>query len=327
MKKIVRLTESDLVRLVKRIISEGERYGSFGDEKWVDMDTDQYSDDDMNDDDFDTEDFDDYESFHEKHPKRRDLSGVVSDTVSYLASYQQKKVLFITTSTRYPFNTGYDKGGVEDELPKSTELALFIKDSIPNKSSWIDIPQLKIVPCEGNVSHKTGNSCGVMDSALKDKKKNPSGNHRCWASVNDKSDQLWKVSDEIFNADIILFFGSIRWGQANSFYQKLIERLCWIENRWASLGEENIIKGKDSGFIFVGQNWNGSNVVKTEKQVLKFYGFNTPDELFWNWQFTHNVNDESLSSYKKAILVFENLFDIVMKKFIEKYKKLSEHFK
>ena len=131
--------------------------------------------------------------------KRRDLSGVVSDTVSYLASYQQKKVLFITTSTRYPFNTAYDKGGVEDELPKSTELALFIKNNIPNKSSWIDIPQLKIVSCEGNVSHKTGNSCGVMDSVLNDKKKNPSGNHRCWASVNDKSDQLWKVSDEIFN--------------------------------------------------------------------------------------------------------------------------------
>ena len=90
--------------------------------------------------------------------KRRDVSGVVSDTVSYLASQVSKKVLLITTSTRYPFNTTYDKGGVENELPKSTELALYIKETIPNKSVWLDIPQLKIVPCEGNVSHKSGNS-------------------------------------------------------------------------------------------------------------------------------------------------------------------------
>ena len=67
-----------------------------------------------------------------------------------------------------------------------------------------------------------------MDSVLKDKKKNPSGNHRCWASVNDKSDQLWKVSDEIFNSDIILFFGSIRWGKMNSIYCELVERLTWL---------------------------------------------------------------------------------------------------
>ncbi len=55
------------------------------------------------------------------------LSGNVTDTINYLSSKKDSKVLFITTSTRYPFNTGYDKGGVEDELPKSTELALHIK--------------------------------------------------------------------------------------------------------------------------------------------------------------------------------------------------------
>lgn len=232
--------------------------------------------------------------------KRRDLSGVVSDTVSYLASYPQKRVLFLTTSTRYPFNTAYDKGGVEDELPKSTELALFIKDNIPNKSGWIDIPQLKIVSCEGNVSHKTGNSCGVMDSVLKDKKKNPSGNHRCWASVNDKSDQLWKVSDEIFNSDIILFFGSIRWGQTNAQYQKLIERLTWLENRHSSLGEDNLLMGKQAGFICIGQNWNGANVVGVQKNVLNYFGFDTPDNLFWNWQYTTDANDETQQSYKMS---------------------------
>ena len=232
--------------------------------------------------------------------KRRDLSGVVYDTISYLASQPSKRVLFLTTSTRYPFNTQYNKGGVELELPKSTELALFIKDSIPNKSEWIDVPQLKIYPCEGNVSHHTGNTCGVMDSILKDKKKNPTGNHRCWASINDKEDQLWQISKEIFNSDIIIFFASIRWGQTNAEYQKLIERLTWLENRHSTLGEDNILEGKQSGFICIGQNWNGANVTQIQKNVLNFYGFDTPDNLFWNWQYTTDSSDETNKSYEMS---------------------------
>lgn len=232
--------------------------------------------------------------------KRRDLSGVVYDTISYLASQSNRKVLFITTSTRYPFNTEYNKGGIELELPKSTELALFIKEHIPNKSEWIDVPQLKIYPCEGNVSHKTGNTCGVMDAVLKDKNKNPSGHHRCWASINDKKDELWRVSKELLNSDIVLFFASIRWGQTNAEYQKLIERLTWLENRHSTLGEENILQGKQAGFICIGQNWNGANVTQVQKNVLGFYGFDTPDSLFWNWQYTTNSTDETQDSYKKS---------------------------
>ena len=233
------------------------------------------------------------------------LSNNVTDTINYLSSKKDSKVLFITTSTRYPFNTGYDKGGVEDELPKSTELALFIKKSIPNKTKWIDIPQLKILPCEGNVSHRDGNTCGVKDSVLKDKEKNPTGQHRCWASVNDESDELWKVSKDLFQADIILFFSSIRWGQTNAEYQKLIERLTWLENRHSTLGEENIIGDKEAGFICIGQNWNGMNVVGVQQKVLNFYGFKTPDNLFWNWQYTDNAKDETEQSDKKAYGAFK----------------------
>lgn len=230
---------------------------------------------------------------------RRQLSVPVRDTISYLKN-NGGKVLFITTSTRYPFNTEYDKGGHELELPKSTELALFMKESIPNESKWIDIPQLKIYPCEGNVSHITGNTCGVIDSLLKDKSKNPTGYHRCWASVNDREDQLWKVSKALFESDTVLFFSSIRWGQANAEYQKLIERLTWLENRHSTLGENNVLEGKKAGFICIGQNWNGSNVVEIQKQVLTFYGFDTPDNLFWNWQYTDVAVDETAESYKKA---------------------------
>ena len=213
--------------------------------------------------------------------KRRDLSGVVNDTISYLSSQKNKKVLFLTTSTRYPFNTEYDKGGVQLELPKSTELALFIKEQIPNKSEWIDIPQLKIYPCEGNVSHIKGNSCGVIDAKLNDKTKNPTGHHRCWASINDRKDELWRVSSELFKSDIVLFFASIRWGQTNAEYQKLIERLTWLENRHSTLGEDNLLQGKQAGFICIGQNWNGANVTKINFQVCQIHKMIKHLFVFW----------------------------------------------
>lgn len=242
--------------------------------------------------------------------ENKGLSSDVSNTIKYLKNNKDKKILFITTSVRYPFNTGYDKGGVEDEIPKSTELALFIRKSIQNKSMWIDIPQLKILPCEGNVSHNTGNSCGVKDALLKDKEKNPTGYHRCWASVNDTSDELWKVSKPLFESDIVLFFASIRWGQANAEYQKLIERLTWIENRNSTLGEGSIISDKEAGFICIGQNWNGMNVVDVQQKVLNFYGFRTPQQLSWNWQYTNDAKDETEESYKKAYGKFKEALDI-----------------
>jgi multimeric flavodoxin WrbA len=230
---------------------------------------------------------------------RHKLSIPVRDTISYLTA-NGGNVLFLTTSTRYPFNTGYNKGGVDIELPKSTELALYIKENIPNKSMWIDVPQLKILPCEGNVSHKDGNHCGVASATLKDKKKNPTGNHRCWASINDTSDELWKISKAIFEADTVLFFTSVRWGQTNSIYQKLIERLTWIQNRHETLKDVNVIEGKKAGFICIGQNYGGAEITWLQNKVLSYYGFDTPDNLFWNWQYTDDESDDTAESYKLA---------------------------
>ena len=85
MKKTIRLTESELMNLVKRIIKE-ERYGSFGNMKRRDFKGDQYvSDDDRfvddeeiygigDEDEFDTEEFDDYESYSEKYPEDKEDS-------------------------------------------------------------------------------------------------------------------------------------------------------------------------------------------------------------------------------------------------------------
>ena len=241
---------------------------------------------------------------HESNP-------VVKKTVDYLKG--KSNILFLTTSNRY------DK---ENDQPKSTALAYNIAAQIRLLSSAtvsvIEIPQLKIYPCEGNVSSKGGNNCGVIGSTLQDKVKNPTGNIRCWAAYNNQDDEIYKVANAIFDADVVVFFASVRWGQANSFYQKLIERLNWIENRRTTLQQGDVIKGKEAGFICIGQNWNDSVVCNTQKKVLGYYGFRTPQQLFWCWQYTSDADDESASSYKKAIPAFEKTFKIDMAYFLKK---------
>jgi len=206
---------------------------------------------------------------------------------------KKEKVLLLSCSNRYNWDDNVD-------VPKSKMLAMYIRDQLGNKATLIDVTDLKIVPCEGNVSRKDGNSCGLLKSKLKDKEKNPTGHHRCWASINNKSDELWKISKELFESDTVVFFSSIRWGQTNMYYQNLIERLNWLENRHTTLGESNIIKDIETGFICTGQNWNGENVVETQMKVHKFYGFKPNSTLYWNWQYTKNVNDETKKSYEKA---------------------------
>jgi len=223
----------------------------------------------------------------------------VNKIIEYLKN--KDKVLLLTTSNRW-------EG--DKETPKSTLLAEYIKDKVGSNVELIDVSKLTIHCCEGNVSKMEGNNCGVKDSALKDKEKNPSGNHRCWASINNKDDELWKVSKPLLESDCIIFFISVRWGQANSIYQKLIERLNWLENRHTTLEEDNIIADKEVGIIGLGQNWNGENVIKTQKQVLNFYGFKVVDGLCFNWQYTKDVNDETQKSYREAPKAFEKVFGI-----------------
>ncbi len=207
---------------------------------------------------------------------------------------KKEKVLLLSCSNRY----NWDDNDID--VPKSKMIAMYIRDQLGNNATLIDVADLKIFPCEGNVSRKEGNSCGVLKANLKDKEKNPSGQHRCWASLNNKSDELWKISKELLESDAVVFFSSIRWGQTNMYYQNLIERLTWLENRHSTLGESNIIKDIETGFICVGQNWNGENVTETQMKVHKFYGFKPNNNLYWNWQYTKNINDETKKSYEKT---------------------------
>lgn len=216
------------------------------------------------------------------------------NTVKFLE--KKEKILFLTTSNRGEWAQKELK-----EQPKSTKLAMAIQSYLGEKKvTLIEVPDLKIYTCEGNVSHMDGNQCGVKKSSLDDKEKNPTGHHRCWRNINNPDDELWKITKVLFESDTLLFFGSVRWGQMNAIYQNLIERLTWLENRQSTLGESNLLNDISSGVIAVGQNWNGKNVVDIQKNVLTFFGFDVRDELSWNWQYGDNPNDESKESYKKS---------------------------
>ena len=226
------------------------------------------------------------------------------------------KVLILTTSNRWEGH---------NELPKSSILATEIAKDLKSVEI-INVSKLIIFPCEGNVSTHNGNNCGVKTASIKDKSKNPTGNVRCWASINNTTDEMYKVANAILDADVILFFGSIRWGKMNSIYTQLIERLTWLENRHTTLGENNLLKNKEAGVIAVGHNWNGKEAVEFEKEVLNFFGFKTPKELSFSWQYLNDANNETVAGYKKEYVSFIKDFNII-DKIKDVIKKFNDFFK
>jgi hypothetical protein len=225
------------------------------------------------------------------------------DSCSRLIRYLETKndILLLTTSNRYRKHAW--------DVPKTTQLALRIREHLKRKRkrvSLLDVAKLTIHTCEGNISGKRGNDCGVLAAKLPDRSKNPTGQHRCWASINNKDDELYKVSRELFKAQAVVFFVSVRWGQTNSVYQRLFERLSWIENRVTSLGERPIrqLQKLEAGMVLFGQNWNDEQVLNTQKQNLKWFGWKTPAALSFNWQFTRDADEESPESYLAAVEEF-----------------------
>ncbi len=229
---------------------------------------------------------------------------VLKNTIKELEKY--KKVLLLTCSNR-----GEEVS--KTQLPKSSILARVIHNNLDN-STIIDVTKLKIYPCEGNVSRMEGNVCGIKEALLDDPEKNPSGYHRCWASVHNPDDELWKISKELFESDCVVFFASVRWGAANMFYQKLIERLNWINNRFIPYGEENIIKDISSGFIIIGQHKYGDDITELQYNNHEYYGFNVNKELYWNWNAEDiEFDDETLQGYLDSYPEFFDEFKIKIK--------------
>ena len=213
-----------------------------------------------------------------------------------------KKVTFITTSTRSPY---VEKFG---ESPKSSQLARNLAEKLKQrdvKVEIIDAAKLNIHNCLGCVSELHGNHCGAKESAVKGDVKNPHGHLRCWASHDFEDDELYKIANAIYDSQAVIFFGSQRWGSVNAIYQKVIERLDWMENMHSTLGEKSTIDNIMAGLVVIGQNWQVDQSLTTQKKVLEFFGFQVPEELYMGWQYTRDVNDESPESYRDAVDTFE----------------------
>src|SRR5687768_2697086 len=143
--------------------------------------------------------------------------GRLIEPCSRLVRHLESKndILLLVTSNRFVEHTW--------DIPKTTQVALRIKDHLRQQGkrvTLLDVAKLRIHTCEGNISAKRGNNCGVSGAKLGDRRKNPTGQHRCWASINNKDDQLYKVTRELFKARALVFFVSVRWGQTNSVYQR-----------------------------------------------------------------------------------------------------------
>jgi multimeric flavodoxin WrbA len=232
----------------------------------------------------------------------------------HLKKNEDMKILFLTTSNRW-------EG--EKEQPKSSIVAQELAKQLKS-AEIINVSKLKIFPCEGNVSTHKGNTCGIKEAMLKSN--NPDKFIRCWASINNPTDEMHRVANAIYAADIVIFFGSIRWGKMNAIYTQLIERLTWLENRHATLGESNLLKDKEAGIVAIGHNWNGKEAVRLEKEVLSFFGFKTPDAISFNWQYVDDKNEESQSGYKKEYKAFMKEFDFV-ESLKEGIKRFREFFR
>jgi len=119
MKKVIRLTESDLMRIVKRIMNESKKFGSFDDEEWYDEDDKFTRVDDMGDD-FDDEEFDDFDSFSSKHGHDTKWFGKGDSGRKMFDTYKDKHSKPFKVRTR----RGMDEQSIGSHGPAVTDVSL-----------------------------------------------------------------------------------------------------------------------------------------------------------------------------------------------------------
>jgi len=95
------------------------------------------------------------------------------------------------------------------------------------------------------------------------------------------------------------------------YYQKLIERLNWINNRFVPLGEDNVIKNIESGFMIVTQHYGGEPITENQMDMHDYFGFKVNPALYSYWQAEDiYFDDETLRGYLESYPRFYSEFRI-----------------
>jgi hypothetical protein len=131
MARIVRLTESDLTRLVKRVIQESKKIGSFNDEMgWFDEDDMPVNPDDFGDD-YEEEEFDEFEPMYAKHGKdTRWFPDSPEGMSSYGAKYTGKEMFDkYRESMGKPFRIRTRRSMTESDLGRITRRVIMEEES------------------------------------------------------------------------------------------------------------------------------------------------------------------------------------------------------
>jgi len=181
--------------------------------------------------------------------------------------------------------------------------------------------------CDANKIHIVKNlSCyanGKKNCAAKD-----AGEYRCWAHFNsiedpDKyggKDEMSIIYDGINSADLVIFSTSTRWMNYSSLMQKIIERMDTYENRHSSFGEENPLKNKFCGVVVTGQHYQTQKVAENLQNVMRFFGFQVPNDGALVWQKTLDMNleqDENNFESMRSYFLLDDVGSAQLSKYIE----------
>lgn len=125
------------------------------------------------------------------------------------------------------------------------------------------------------------------------------GKYRCWAHFLSQKDpdayggkdEMGKIYDGLWWADIVIFSTCNRWGSHTSVAQRVIERMNTIENRSSVYHEPYPLLGKKLGIIVTGLHWETPRIGHNLLTAMRWFGFATqPDETnVLAWQRTRDL--------------------------------------
>ena len=154
---------------------------------------------------------------------------------------------------------GISTTAMDSEFPRFSTSESLLQTSLDHAATahhaetrLIKLSELKFRTCEGYYS-KSASACTWP----------------CSITQMDSSDQLDQVYEAIvFWADVVLISTPIRWGNANSLYYKMIERMNCIQNQ-ITIADRVLIRNKVASFIITGGQ---DNIQAVAGQMMMFFG-------------------------------------------------------